>query len=133
MARTSSDKSARYINRELSWLAFNWRVLEEAQDTANPPLERLKFLSITASNLDEFFEVRVAGLVQKIEDGYHETGPDAVTLLEQRDRLAEQTHEFVAEQYHCWNEQLRPLLAQNGVRVLSIEQLDPQARAFVDD
>jgi polyphosphate kinase len=133
MLRKSPDKSARYINRELSWLAFNWRVLEEAQDPTNPPLERLKFLSITASNLDEFFEVRVAGLVQKIEDGYHETGPDAVTLIEQRDRLAKQTHEFVTEQYQCWNEQLRPLLAQNGVRVLSIEQLDPTARAFVDD
>ena len=133
MARTSSNKSSRYINRELSWLAFNWRVLEEAQDPTNPPLERVKFLSITASNLDEFFEVRVAGLVQKIEDGYHDTGPDAITLIEQRDRLAKQTHEFVAEQYQCWNEQVRPLLAQNGVRVLSIEQLDPQARAFVDD
>jgi polyphosphate kinase len=133
MVRKSSEKSPHYINRELSWMAFNWRVLEEAQDTSNPVLERVKFLSITASNLDEFFEVRVAGLVQKIEDGYHETGADSLTLIEQRNRLSKLTHEFVAEQYQCWNQQLRPLLTQNRVRVLSIDELSPSARAFVED
>ena len=133
MARAPLENSAYYINRELSWLAFNRRVLEEAEDVANPPLERVKFLSITASNLDEFFEVRVAGLVQQIEDGYNEAGPDGLTLLQERDAVARETHEFVGHQYRCWNDQLRPLLAQNGIRVLGLHELDPHAREFIDD
>ena len=133
MAHPALENSGYYINRELSWLAFNRRVLEEAQDVANPPLERLKFLAITASNLDEFFEVRVAGLVQQIEDGYTEAGPDGLTLLQERDAVARETHEFVDDQYRCWNDQLRPLLAQNGIRVLGLHELDSHARQFIDD
>jgi len=133
MARTAVENSAHYINRELSWLAFNRRVLEEAHDLCNPPLERLKFLSITASNLDEFFEVRVAGLVQQIEDGYTEPGPDGLTLLQERDAVAREIHEFVNDQYHCWNEELRPLLAQHGIRVLGLQELDSRARESVND
>src|ERR1700677_691176 len=131
MVRPSLDNSAYYINREASWLAFNRRVLEEAQDESNPLLERLKFLSISASNLDEFFEVRVAGLVQQIEDGYTEAGPDGLTLLQERDVVSRETHEFVDDQYFCWNEKLRPLLAQNGIRVLGLHELDAKARAFI--
>src|SRR5215475_5008991 len=108
MVRPSLDNPSYYINRELSWLAFNRRVLEEAQDENNPLLERLKFLSISASNLDEFFEVRVAGMVQQIEDGYSEAGPDGLTLVEQRDLASEDLHQFVTEQYRTWNDQLRP-------------------------
>src|SRR2546427_9691840 len=104
MARASLDNSAYYLNREASWLAFNRRVLEEAQDESNPLLERLKVLSITASNLEEFFEVRVAGLVQQIEDGYTEAGPDGVTLVEARDLASRETHELVDNQYHGVNE-----------------------------
>ena len=133
MSRVSLDSPEYYLNREASWLAFSRRVLEEAEDQNNPLLERLKFLSITASNLDEFFEVRVAGLMQQIEDGYTESGPDGLTLLEERDVLSRETHEFVDGQYLCWNEQLLPLLRQNGIRVLGMEELDSQARAFVDD
>jgi polyphosphate kinase len=133
MARVALDHPAYYINRETSWLAFNRRVLEEAEDVSNPLLERLKFLSITASNLDEFFEVRVASLLQKIEDGYTEAGPDGLTLSDERDLIAAQTREFVEDQYHCWNEQLRPALAEAGVRVLGLHELDVRARAFVED
>src|SRR5246127_1070666 len=99
MARASVDNPSFYINRELSWLQFNRRVLEEAQDENNPVLERLKFLSISANNLDEFFEVRIAGLVQQIEDGYTEAGPDGLTLLEERDAVSDEVHNFVADQY----------------------------------
>jgi polyphosphate kinase len=133
MVRPSLDNSANYINREASWLAFDRRVLEEAEDARNPALERVKFLSITASNLDEFFEVRVAGLVQQIEDGYTEAGPDGLTLLEEREVVSRESHELVDDQYRCWNDQLRPLLAENGIRVLGLHELDTRAREFVDD
>jgi polyphosphate kinase len=133
MARASVDNPAHYINRELSWLQFNRRVLEEAQDETNPVLERLKFLSISASNLDEFFEVRIAGLVQQIEDGYTEAGPDGLSLIEERDLVSEEVHNFVTDQYQCWNEQLRPQLAEKGIRVLSLHELDENAQAFVQD
>jgi polyphosphate kinase len=132
MVRPSLDNSANYINREASWLAFNRRVLEEAEDAGNPVLERVKFLAITASNMDEFFEVRVAGLVQQIEDGYTEAGPDGLTLLEEREVVSRESHELVDDQYHCWNEQLRPLLTENGIRVLGLHELDTRAREFVD-
>src|SRR6516165_9809672 len=133
MARPILDNPSYFINRELSWLEFNRRVLEEAQDETNPLLERLKFLSISASNLDEFFEVRVAGLVQQIEDGYTEGGPDGLTLVEERGLISEEVQKFVADQYQCWNEQLRPELSQKGIRVLGLNELDENARAFVED
>jgi polyphosphate kinase len=133
MVRPSLDNPAYYINREASWLAFNWRVLEEAQDIRNPLLERLKFLSISASNLDEFFEVRMAGLLQQLEDGYNEAGVDGLTMLAERDLLARESREFVTEQYDCWNEHLRPGLAKNGIRVLELHELDQQAKEYVED
>ena len=133
MARISLDNPAYYINRNLSWLAFNRRVLEESQDENNPLIERLKFLAISASNLDEFFEVRVSGLVQQIEDGYTETGPDGLTLLEERDALSKETHAFVDDQYSCWNDNLRPLLSQSGIRVLGVHELDSRGRDFIED
>jgi polyphosphate kinase len=77
----------RYFDRDESWLAFNGRVLEEAQDNSNPLLERVKFLAITASNLDEFFEIRLASIMQRLEEGYDERGPDGHTLAETLDRL----------------------------------------------
>ncbi len=129
----SVDKAAYFLNRETSWLAFNRRVLEEAQDERNPLLERVKFLAITASNLDEFFEVRVAGLLQRIEDGHAEPGPDGMTPQEECSELAREAHEFVAAQYRCWNDQLRPALGQNGIRVLRMSELDGPASEFVQE
>src|ERR1700704_1004592 len=132
MVRPSLDSPSALLNREESWLNFNWRVLEEAQDTNNPLLERLKFLAISASNLDEFFEVRVGGLLQQLEDGYNATTPDGMTMVEERESINRLTHEFVEEQYSCWNDRLRPELMRDGIRVLTIDQLDDEARAFVD-
>ncbi len=133
MARISLDDPQYFLNRDTSWLAFNRRVLEEAEDEGNPLLERLKFLAISASNLDEFFEVRVAAMMQQIEDGYNEAGPDGLTLTEKRDVLNKLTHEFVDDQYDCWNARLRPALSQNGIRVLGLHELDSEALRFVDD
>src|SRR5512146_384078 len=133
MRRISLENPAYYLNRESSWLAFNRRVLEEAEDEQNPLLERLKFLSITASNLDEFFEVRVAALLQHIEDGHTEGGPDGLTLAEERDLIAIETHRFVDDQYRCWNEKLLPALAERRIRVLGMHELSPRARAFAEE
>ena len=121
MTRISLDDPKYFLNRDISWLAFNRRVLEEAGDEGNPLLERLKFLSISASNLDEFFEVRIAAILQQIEDGYNEAGADGLTLNEKRDILNKQTHEFVDDQYDCWNAKLRPALAEQGIRVLGLQ------------
>ncbi len=131
MPRISLENPAYYINREVSWLAFNQRVLEEAEDDRNPLLERVKFLAIAASNLDEFFEVRVAGLLQRIEDGYSESGPDGMPPIEERDLLARLIHDAVDSQYRCWNQKLRPALAEKGIRVLGLHELDTAAQAFV--
>ncbi len=133
MARISLDNPQYFLNRDTSWLAFNRRVLEEAEDEGNPLLERLKFLAISASNLDEFFEVRVAAMMQQIEDGYNEAGPDGLTLTEKREVLSKQSHEFVDDQYDCWNARLRPALSQNGIRVLGLHELDADALRFVDE
>ncbi len=133
MSRQTPSNRATLLNREASWLKFNWRVLEEASDLRNPLLERVKFLAISASNLDEFFEVRVGGLLQQLEDGHNSVTPDGLTMVEERELIKDATHEFVEEQYSSWNERLRPELAEQGIRVLGMDELDEAARAFVDD
>jgi len=132
MVQTLSNR-APLLNREASWLKFNWRVLEEAGDLRNPLLERVKFLAISASNLDEFFEVRVGGLLQQLEDGHNSTTADGLTMVEERELINDATHKFVDEQYSCWNERLRPELAESGIRVLGIDELDAAGLAFADD
>ncbi len=89
MARTSNRRQVLYFGRDESWLGFNRRVLQEAQDANNPLLERVKFLAITASNLDEFVEIRVAGELQRIEDGFKTPGPDGLTPEQSLDALVE--------------------------------------------
>ena len=91
-------------------MQFNRRVLEEAEDPANPLLERVKFLAITGSNLDEYVEIRQAGLMQRIEDGYREPGYDGLRPDESLAVLTNEIHSFVDAQYACWNGHLLPEL-----------------------
>jgi polyphosphate kinase len=111
-------------------MEFNLRVLEEAEDPANPLLERVKFLAITGSNLDEYIEIRQAGLMQRIEDGYREPGFDGLRPDESLAVLTADIHSFVDAQYRCWNEQLLPELRNQGIRLLEWEELDEEARAY---
>jgi polyphosphate kinase len=123
-------KPQHFINRELSWLDFNHRVLEEALDPSNPLLERVKFLSIVSSNLDEFFEVRVAGLKQQIESETVSRSVDGLTSTETFRAIGKRVHTMVQEQYACWRHQLLPALAANGIRFLRFEDLAPEDRAW---
>src|SRR5512133_800118 len=133
MGRTSLDNPSYYVGRDLSWLKFNSRVLEEAFDESNPLLERVKFLAITASNLDEFFEVRIAGLLQRMEDGERSSDIDGLTPSELCKQLAEQTHKFVSEQYRCFNEKLRAALSHQGISVLRLSELSGSARDYAEN
>ncbi len=121
----------RFLSRDESWLRFNERVLEEAVDATNPLLERVKFLAITASNLDEFIEIRVAGMMQRIEDGDNQAqaaDEGGMTLEERLNALTKQIDSFVRAQYRCWNKQLLPALAAERIRVLRWKELDDAAR-----
>ena len=125
-------QESRYFNRELSWLEFNQRVLDEALDETNPLLERLKFFCIVSSNLDEFFEVRVAGIKQQIESGISTRSPDGLTPTQCFKAIVRRVHRMVDDQYRCWREQLAPKLASHGIRIVPVSELDPADRAWVD-
>ncbi|HEU5403373.1 MAG TPA: polyphosphate kinase 1 [Terriglobales bacterium] len=133
MVRSPLENPSYYIGRELSWLKFNGRVLEEAFDESNPLLERVKFLAITANNLDEFFEIRVSSLLQRLEDGYTDPGIDGMTPADELEQIAEETHRFVRAQYRCWNEKLRPALSDNGIRILRLSELDDETLEYAQD
>src|SRR5262245_57573869 len=110
------DDPSLYINRELSWLEFNRRVLEEAQDSQVPLLERLKFLAIFSANLDEFFMVRVGGLMQKVHAGItRSSGADKMLPKEQLDRIATTVREMVQEQYRVLTDEVLPAMEQEGI------------------
>ena len=117
-----------FLNRELSWLSFNQRVLDEALDPQTPLLERVKFFCITSSNLDEFFEVRVAGIKQQIESDVVERSVDGLTATETFRAIRGRVHEMVSAQFRCWREQLVPALAAGGIRFLEFAELGPADR-----
>src|SRR5216110_786312 len=119
-----------FINRELSWLEFNRRVLEEAQDATQPLMERVKFLTIFSSNLDEFFEIRVAGIKQQIESETSDFGPDGLSPTDTFNNIQRVVRELVAAQYALWNEELLPQLAKNGIRIPKMAELSAKRAAW---
>jgi polyphosphate kinase len=133
MSLTIVPDPQRFFNRHLSWMQFNQRVLEEARDPANPLLERVKFLAITASNLDEFVEVRLAGLMQQAEHGNREPSADGRTPEQALAELTARIHAFVGEQYECWRDDLVPALDAESVRVLGRGDLRQEARAYISE
>ena len=126
-------KYENYVNRELSWLEFDYRILEEARDKSLPLFERLKFLSITASNLDEFFMVRVASLKDMVHAKYNKPDLAGLKPEEQLQKIGEKTHDLVALQYSTYNRSLLPALRQKGLRIVSRhEELTKEEGKFVD-
>src|SRR5215216_5439324 len=115
---------SKFINRELSWLEFNQRVLNEAMDASNPLLERVKFFTISSSNLDEFFEVRVAGIKQQIESDIVERSTDGRTATETFREIRKRVVQMVDQQFRCWREDLVPALEKHGIKFLHPRELN---------
>lgn len=131
---TIPTQTENFINREMSWLEFNARVLEEAQDETNPLLERVKFLSIFASNLDEFFMVRVAGIREQAFGAMAPQDPpaDGLSPLMQLQRISFRTRQLVEQQNACWINSVRPALREEGIRFLRETDLNPAQRKSID-
>ncbi|MBC8189374.1 MAG: polyphosphate kinase 1 [Puniceicoccaceae bacterium] len=121
-----------YFNRELSWLAFNRRVLEQAESPDYPLLERMKFLAFVSSNLDEFFEIRVAGLLQQVKSGVIERGPDGLGPKEQLRRIQSICKRLIADQYDCWDEQIVPELKKSDVFFCGYDELTRNEKKWVE-
>jgi polyphosphate kinase len=122
-----------YFNRELSWLSFNRRVLELSHNPRVPLLERVRFLAIVSSNLDEFFEIRVAGLVQQVDSGVVEVGMDGLGPKEQLRRIHHIAGALVAEQYACWKEELLPALREQGIAFKDEDDLTKTELNWIED
>jgi polyphosphate kinase len=122
-----------YMNRELSWLEFNHRVLEEALDPSVPLLERLKFLAIVSSNLDEFFMVRVALLWRELDEGRSKAGPDGLDASAALSAIAQRAHELTEAQHRCFVDDLIPLLRAEGIVLVDEEHASPEQRRYLDD
>ena len=132
IARTGTGAAPKlvYFNRELSGLAFNRRVLDQATSAANPLLERVKFLAILSSNLDEFFEIRVAGLMQQVDAQTTEPSLDGLSAREQLQRIHSGVNALVKDQYRCWQDQLAPALAQEGILFKTAAELTDSEREW---
>jgi polyphosphate kinase len=122
-----------YINRELSWLEFNRRVLEEARDETVPLLERVKFLAIFSSNLDEFFMVCVARLKQQITSGEPSEYPDGMSAAETLNAISRRVHELAAEQHLCFLNTILPELTREGIHLVRPEEMSGEQARFLDD
>lgn len=125
------DEPRMYINREIAWLQFNWRVLEEALDARHPLLERVKFLAIFATNLDEFFMIRVSGLRRQVIGGVLAAPPDGMTPLEQLVAIRQTLQVHLERAAACWRDDLLPKLRQTGIHVLPYSELQPQQRDYL--
>ncbi|HZW88121.1 MAG TPA: polyphosphate kinase 1, partial [Myxococcaceae bacterium] len=122
-----------FVNRELSWLEFNRRVLEEAQDPTVPLLERVKFLAIFSSNLDEFFMVRVAELKRRIRAADMTTGPDGLSPAETLAGVADKVHRLVDAQHRCFLEEIGPILASEGIRLVRPKEVTSEQERYLED
>ena len=120
-----------YHNRELSWMDFNIRVLEEALKKENPLMERLRFLAITGSNLDEFFMVRVAGVKAQINSGYKKPDASGLTPDKLIVQLEEKIHAFMERQYSCLYRSITPMLKKNKIYFVDPEKMDEKQRAYI--
>ncbi len=129
---TTAFEPGHFLNRELSWLEFNQRVLEEALNPETPLLERVKFFCIVSSNLDEFFEVRVAGLKQQIESDVVERSVDGLTATETYRAVVKRVRAMVGRQYACWRDELVPALAENGIRFLDLGQMSKEDHRWLE-
>src|ERR1700720_3853137 len=129
-ARERFGDPKNFINRELSWLEFNRRVLEEAQDPSQPLIERVKFLCIFSSNLDEFFEIRVAGIKQQIESETSDVAADGLSPTETFNQIQHLAHELVATEYELWKNELQTELAKHGIRIRDVTKLSAKRAAW---
>lgn len=124
-------KPQNYVNRELSWIDFNGRVLQEATDTSNPLLERANFLGITQSNVDEFFMVRVASLHKLTAANVTMTDASGMTPEEQLTAVNKKEHEMVKERYEVYNKQIIPDLKQHHIKIMQLADLDDRQKEFI--
>jgi len=130
---TLATTSVHFINRELSWIEFNRRVLQEAQNPSHPPLERAKFLAIFSTNLDEFYMIRVSGLREQVQAGVAETSPDGMTPAQIVEAIHRRVRPLQAEHVRTWQTSVKPLLAERGVCVLDWTQLSASQCEFAND
>ncbi|HOR74117.1 MAG TPA: RNA degradosome polyphosphate kinase, partial [Kiritimatiellia bacterium] len=121
--RKKPREESRFLNRELSWIEFNFRVLQHAEDASQPPLERLRFVAITASNADDFFMVRVGGLKMLQQEGREKPDPAGLTPSAQLTLIAERMREMVMRQQACLTREIEPALRKGGIRRLKFAEL----------